>query len=74
MKQDEQQASWHKHKASSPNTARPIKSRKIRWAEHEIRPAKASNAQRVLMGKPEGWGRLGRSRRRRNDNISIDLK
>ena len=73
MKQDEQ-ATWHKHKAFSPNTAGPIKSRKIRWVEHEIRLAKASNAQRVLMGKPEGTRRLRRTRRRRNDNISIDLK
>jgi L-lactate utilization protein LutC len=75
MEQDEQ-ATWHKHKhkASSINTARPIKSRKIRWVEHETRQAKASNTQRVLMGKPEGRRRLGRTRRRRNDNISTDLK
>jgi hypothetical protein len=42
--------------------------------ENETRLAKASNAQRALMGKPEGRRRLGRTRRRRNDNISTDLK
>jgi len=66
MKQDEQ-ATWHKHKTFSPNTARPIKSRKIGWVEHEIPLAKASNVQRVLMGKPEGRRRLGRTRHKRND-------
>jgi hypothetical protein len=34
-----------------PNIIKMIKSRKIRWVEHEICLAKASNAQRVLRGE-----------------------
>ena len=32
------------------------------------------NAYRVLMGKPEGKRPLGRPRRRREDNIKMDLR
>ena len=32
------------------------------------------NAYRVLMGKSEGKGPLGRRRRRREDNIKMDLR
>jgi hypothetical protein len=32
------------------------------------------NAYRILMGKPEGKRPLGRHRRRREDNIKMDLR
>jgi hypothetical protein len=32
------------------------------------------NAYRILVGKPEGKGPLGRRRRRRVDNIKMDLR
>jgi hypothetical protein len=32
------------------------------------------NAYRILVGKPEGNGPLGRPKRKRVDNIKIDLK
>jgi hypothetical protein len=32
------------------------------------------NAYKILLGKPEGKGPLGRPRRRRVDNIKIDLR
>jgi hypothetical protein len=31
------------------------------------------NAHRIFLGKPEGKGALGRQRRRRVDNIEMDL-
>jgi hypothetical protein len=34
---------------------------------------KKRNANRILVGKPEGNRPLGRPRRRREDNIKIDL-
>jgi hypothetical protein len=33
-----------------------------------------SNAYRILVGKPEGKGPLGRPRRRWEDNIKMDLR
>jgi hypothetical protein len=32
------------------------------------------NAYRILVGKPEGKRRLGRLRRRRDDNVRMDLR
>jgi hypothetical protein len=66
MKHDEQ-VTLHKHKGSPPNTTGPIKSRKMRWVEH------GNHLARVLTRRPEGRRRLGRTRRRRKDNISMDL-
>jgi hypothetical protein len=56
----------------SPNTARVIKSRRVRWAGHVARTWK--DAYRVLVGKPEGNRPLGRLRRRWDDNIKMDLQ
>jgi hypothetical protein len=58
---------------SSPNIIRKIKSRRMRWAGHVARMAE-SNAYRILVGKPEGKRPLERPRRRRADNIKINLK
>jgi hypothetical protein len=52
-----------------------IKSRRIvRWAGHVARMRKKRNAYRILVGKPEGKRPLGRSRRRWEDNIKMDLR
>jgi hypothetical protein len=58
---------------SSPSIIRIIKSRRIRWAGHVTRMGETRNAYRLLVGKPEGKGQLGRPRRRWADNIKMDL-
>jgi hypothetical protein len=59
---------------SSSDIVRMIKSRRVRWVGDEARIVVKRNAYRVLVGKPEGKKQLGRHRRRREDNIKIDLK
>ena len=61
-------------KYCSPNIARVIKSRRMRWAGHVARMAKERGAYRVLVGKPEGKRPLWRPRRRWVDNIRMDLQ
>jgi hypothetical protein len=70
-KRDEVTGEWRKlHNAelnnlySSPNIARVIKSRRIRWAGHIARMGEGKGVYRVLVGKPEGRRPLGRPRRR----------
>jgi hypothetical protein len=46
----------------------------MKWMEHVARLGKRSNADRILVGKPEERRQLGRTRRRREDNIRMDLK
>jgi hypothetical protein len=58
---------------SSPSIIRIIKSRRMRWAGHVARMGKKRNVYRLLVGKPEGKKPIGRSRRRRIDNIKMDL-
>jgi len=43
----------------SPNTARVIKSRRMRWAEHVARMGEDRVVYRVLVGKPEGKRPMG---------------
>jgi hypothetical protein len=50
-----------------------IKSRRMGWAGHVARMGEKRNAYRLLVGKPEGKGPLGRPRRRWVDNIMMDL-
>jgi len=45
----------------------------MRWAVHVERIGEETGVYRVLVEKPEGRRPLGRSRRRRVDNISMDL-
>jgi hypothetical protein len=59
---------------SSPNIVRVIKSRKMRWAGHVARMGEGRGVYRVLVGRPEGKRPLGRPRRRREDNIKMDLR
>ena len=49
---------------SSPNIARVIKPRRMRWAGRVARVGEERGAYRVLVGKPEGRRPLGRPRRR----------
>ena len=46
----------------------------MRWAGHVALMEKFRNAYRVLVGKPESKRPLGRTRRRWEDNIKIDLR
>jgi hypothetical protein len=59
---------------SSPSVIRMIKSRKMRWAWHVVRMGEKRNAYRILVAEPEGKRLLGRPRRRRVDNIKMDLR
>jgi hypothetical protein len=58
---------------SSPSIIRIIKSRRMRRAGHVARIREKRNAYRLLVGKPEGKGPLGRPRCRWVDNIRMDL-
>jgi transcription termination factor 2 len=74
-KRDEVTGSWRKlHKEELPSIIRMIKSRRMRWAGHIARMGQKRNAYRILVGKPEGKRPLGRPRRRRVDNIKMDLR
>ena len=59
---------------SLPNIVRVVKSRRMRWAGHVARLGEGRGVHRVLVGKPEGKGPLGRPRRRWEDNIKMDLQ
>jgi hypothetical protein len=58
----------------SPNDVRVTKSRKMRWAGHVARIGLKRGVYRVLVGIPEGKRRVGRPRRRWENNIKIDLQ
>jgi len=57
----------------SPNIMQVIKSRRMRWAGHVAYMGEGRDVHRVLVGKPEGRRPLGRSRRRWEDNIRMDI-
>jgi hypothetical protein len=57
-----------------PNIVRVVKSRRMRWAGHVARMGERRGVHRVLVGQPEGTRPLGRSRRRWEDNIKMDLQ
>ena len=59
---------------SSPNIVRVIKWRGMRWAGHVARMGEERGVYRFLLGKPEGRRPLGRPRRRRMNNIRMDLQ
>jgi hypothetical protein len=58
----------------TPNIITVIKSRIKRWAGHAARMGERRGVYRVLMGKTEGKRPLGRTRRRWEDNIRMDLQ
>jgi hypothetical protein len=50
-----------------------IKSRRIRWTGHVARMRENRCAYRILVGKPDGKRPPGKPRRRRVENIKMDL-
>jgi hypothetical protein len=50
-----------------------IKSTRIRWTGLVALMGERRGLYKVLMGKPEGKGRLGRPKRSWEDNIKMDL-
>jgi hypothetical protein len=51
-----------------------IKSRIMRWTGHVALMGEGRGVYRVLVGKPEGKRPLGRPRRRRENNIRMELQ
>jgi hypothetical protein len=79
-KRDEVTGGWRKlHNEelhglySSPSIVRVIKARGMRWAGHVASMGEVRGAYNILVGRPEGRKPLGRPRRRREDNIKMDL-
>ena len=58
---------------SSPNIIRVIKSSRMRWAGHVARSVDRRGVNKVLVGESEGNRPFGKLRRRREDNIKMDL-
>jgi hypothetical protein len=80
-KRDEVTGGWRKlHNEElhnmyfSPSISRMIKYRRMRWPGHVARLGEKRNAYRILVGKSEGKRPLRRPRRRRMDNIRMDLR
>jgi hypothetical protein len=81
LKRDELTEKWRKlHNEeltglySSINNVRLIKSRRMKWAEKVVRVGERRGVYTVLVGNPEEKSPLGRSRRRWEDNIKMDLQ
>jgi hypothetical protein len=51
-----------------------IKLRRMRWAGAVAYMGEKRNAYRILVGKPEGKRLTGKSRRRWEDNIKMDIR
>jgi hypothetical protein len=58
----------------SPNIVRVIKSRGMWWVGHVARMWEGRGVYRVLVRRPESKRPLGRPKRRREDNIKVDLR
>jgi hypothetical protein len=58
----------------SPNIVRVIKKGRMRWAGHVARIGERRGVYRVLVGKLDGRRLLGRTRRRWEGNITMDLQ
>jgi len=56
----------------SPNIVQGIKSRIMRLAGHVAGTGERRGVYRILVGKPEGKGPLGKPGRRWEDNIKMD--
>jgi hypothetical protein len=79
-KRDEVTGGWRKlHNEelhglySLPSIVRVIKARRMRWAGHVARMREVRGAYNILVGRPGERRPLGRSRRRWEDNIKMDL-
>jgi hypothetical protein len=58
---------------SSPDIIGQVKSKRMRWTGHVACMGEERKVYKVLVGKPEGKRPLGRSRRRWQDGIRINL-
>ena len=58
----------------SPNIARVIKSRRLRWTGRSARMEEGRSAFKILTDKPIGKRPLGKSRHRWEDNIRMDVE
>jgi hypothetical protein len=56
-----------------PSINRIVKSRMVRWGGHVARIG-PNTYRRKLVGNTEGKRQLGKQRRRRVDNIKVDLR
>jgi hypothetical protein len=79
-KRDEVTGKWRKlHNEelndlySSPNIIRVIESGSMRWGAYSTY-GESRSVYRGLVGKPEGKRQIGRPRRKREDNIKMDLQ
>ena len=57
----------------SPNIVSVIKSRRLRWAGHVARMEEDRSTFKIFTDTPAGKRPLGRSKRRWEDNIKMDL-
>jgi len=80
-KRDEVTGEWrnlHNEELSDlyplPNIVRVVKSRRMRWAGHVARMREGRGVYRILVGKPEVKRRLGRPRRRWEDNNKMEFQ
>jgi hypothetical protein len=81
-KRDEVTGRWRKlyneefhNLYSSPEIIRMmIKSRRMRWAGHEVCIGEMRSVYKVLIGKPEERRPLRRPRHRQEDNIKLNLR
>ena len=51
-----------------------MKSERIRWVRHVASVGERRGVYRVLLGKPDGKGPLGRAKRRWKDGIKMDIQ
>ena len=70
----EENCIMHSFIISAPraNITRVVKSWRTRWLGRKARMRKKRNAQRILVGRPEGMRPLGRHRRNWECNIKMD--
>jgi hypothetical protein len=79
-KRDELTGDWRRlhneelYMYASPNMIRVIKLRRMKWAGHVARMGEWKGSYRVLVGRPEGKIPLAKPKRRREDNIKIELQ
>jgi hypothetical protein len=59
---------------SSPNIARGINSRRMRWAEHVAHMGERRSVYKFLVVEPEGKRPLGRNKHRWEVNNMMDLQ
>ena len=57
-----------------PNIIQVIKSRRTRWAGYVIRKKASGVAYRILVRTPDGKRQFGRPRRKKENNIRMDLQ